>query len=135
MNFPSSFPPGCPCGATGRDITIYHGCESNPATDEDFTPFANSQSENKRKRALKKGCNGWGISCWIDEKAARHAQELFDWAARWHIFKGDITAADGQIAHTPSRNQNDHYTFWCYEGVNLCARFTWAWAPYKESSK
>lgn len=132
--FPSSFPEGCPSNAEEMKATLYHGCTNNPSTDQDFVPFAYSTDNKKRERAKRIGCNGWGISCWTSERTARHTQELFSWAAKWHIFKADVTPDDGKLAHTPSGNQAEHYTFWCYEGVQLRDRFTWAWPPHKGSA-
>jgi hypothetical protein len=127
--FPSTFPDGCPVNAEPVTATLYHGCEGDEATEEDFTPYAMSSDDSKQKRATKAGCLGWGLSCWKSAVAARHAQELFLWAAKWHIFKGDVTPDDGELAHTPSGNQPEHQTFWCYEGVSLRERFTKAWPP------
>ena len=118
--FPSDFPNGCPVGAKVVDAQLFHGCKAQIATDEDFAPFAQSNDQYKRARAEKAGCNGWGISVWTTEAAARHAQQLFpDWAGRWHMFRGDVTPDLGQLKPTPSSNQPEHHTFWCFDGVML----------------
>jgi hypothetical protein len=130
--FPGDFPDNCPFDADVANATLFHGCGDQTATDEDFAPFARSADEKKRQRAKRAGCNGWGISVWTTERAARHAQELFpDWMGKWHIFKGDVTPDDGQLKLTPSRNQAEHYTFWSFEGVTLRERFVRAWPPYE----
>ncbi|MEZ7137897.1 hypothetical protein [Komagataeibacter sp. SM21] len=133
--FPDSFPKGCPSIGQAVNKKIYHGCEGNPSTQEDFTPFASSSNPRKQKLALQNPCNASGISCWISKEAAQHAQEIFQWAARWHIFVGDVSPNEGQLAHTPSSNQSEHYTFWCYEGVNLQSLFSLSWGPNEEFGK
>lgn len=127
--FPATFPSNCPANGRAVTATLFHGCEHAPPAGEDFVPFAYSQSAGRRKRAARIGCNGWGISCWITPEDAIHAQEAFEWAAGWHIYKGDVTASDGKLAHTPSSNQKGHHTFWCYDGVDLKSRFQYALPP------
>ena len=134
-DFPDDLPGDCPCDAEEVACTIWHGCEEDPASEEDFKPFARSDDEDKRLRATKQGCNAYGISCWRDAAAAKHAQELFEWARRWHIFQGKVTESDGQLKATPSNNQPDHYTFWTYKNVDLRPRFSGAWSAPKPSSK
>ena len=132
--FPGSFPDGCPTDGAQVDATIFRGCEENPPSDEDFTPHALSAVSKKKKRGERAGCAGWGLSVWVSEEDAKHAQELFDWAARWHIFKGDVTADDGKLAPTPSNSQANHHTFWCFEGVCLKDRFIHVLPPYEGAS-
>lgn len=133
--FPPCFPDDCPAIGQAINATIFHGCEYDPPNGDDFVPFACSSDANKRKRAARKGCNGWGISCWVSEDDARHTQSLFGWAARWYIFRGDVTPKDGKLAHTPSQNQEEHYTFWCFEGVSIKQRFTCVLPPNREFAK
>lgn len=127
--FPTTFPANCPAEGQAVDATIYHGCYHTPPDGDDFVPFAYSTNAGRRERAAKKGCDGWGISCWISEAAARHAQEAFGWAAKWHIYEGHVTPKDGKLAHTPTGNQAEHYTFWCYDGVSIKERFAYALPP------
>lgn len=128
--FPTTFPANCPAIGQPVDATIYHGCIHSPPDGDDFVPFAYSNDAGRRERAAKRGCDAWGISCWKDEAAALHAQKAFGWAAKWHIYKGDVTQKDGKLAHTPSGNQAEHHTFWCYDGVSIKERFTRALPPY-----
>lgn len=133
--FPPAFPAGCPKGGAEVEGDLYHGCESNPATPEDFTPHAMSSRPRKQAMAKTGGCIAWGLSVWVSEDDARHAQELFPlWAAKWHIFKGRVTAVDGQLAHTPTNQQSNHHTFWCYDGVDLLPRFVPALPPLRQGS-
>lgn len=133
--FPKSFPDGCPSGANAVNMTLYHGCEGSTSTEEDFTPFALSDEPETKERGRRGGCLGWGLSVWISEEAARHNQKLFPaWHGKRHIFKGDVTPADGRLKDTPSKNDPQHHTFWCFEGVDLRAKFSWAWAPYQSEA-
>lgn len=127
--FPNWFPSGCPHNAKEVDTTLYHGCESNPATQEDFIPHARSARPRKQAMARNGGCMAFGLSVWATEADARHAQELFPYAARWHIFRGDVKPEDGRIAPTPTASQPAHHTFWAYDGVDLMVKFLPAWPP------
>lgn len=127
--FPAWFPEGCPQGASEVTAILFHGCETNPSTEEDFTPHARSQVPRKKERARRAGCMAYGLSMWTSEEDAHHAQELFRYAARWHIFRGEVTPNDGRLAPTPARNQSAHHTFWSYDGVNLMVKFALAFPP------
>ena len=50
--FPSTFPDDCPESAESVSATIYHGCEGEVATDEDFTPYAMSSDPAKQKQVF-----------------------------------------------------------------------------------
>lgn len=127
--FPDWFPDGCPNDAVEANATLYRGCETNPPTNEDFTPHARSEVPRKRHMARGAACMGYGLSVWISQADARHAQELFPWAARWHIFSGDVTPDDGQLAATGTRQQPAHHSFWAYDGVELSVKFESALPP------
>lgn len=130
--FPAEFPKDCPSAADAVTMTLYHGCGAGVSTEEDFTPYAQSPDAGKRKRAERAGCIGWGLSVWASEEAARHAQKLFpNLHGKRHIFKGDVTPSDGRLKATPSKNDPSHHTFWCFEGVSLRTKFSWAWGPYQ----
>ena len=60
--FPGWFPNGCPQDAAEVNSTLYHGCVTNPATDEDFTPHARSEERRKQAMARDGGCMGFGGS-------------------------------------------------------------------------
>jgi len=127
--FPHWYPKGCPTEGDEVAETLYHGCVTNPATAEDFTPFAASADRRKQNMAKSNPCMGSGLSVWRSAGDALHAQELFDYAARWFIFKGDVVESDGKLAPTPTRDQPAHHTFWAYEGVDLRAKFSPALPP------
>ena len=130
--FPTGFPDDCPSAADAVTMTLYHGCETGISSEEDFTPYALSSDDGKRKRGKRAGCIGWGLSVWASEEAARHAQRLFPALhGKRHIFKGDVTPADGRLKATPTKHDPSHHTFWCFEGISLRARFAWAWDPYE----
>lgn len=132
--FPKAFPDDCPSAADAVTMTLYHGCEAGTSTDKDFTPFALADDEKTRTRGQKAGCNGWGLSVWASEQAARHAQKLFpEIHGKRHIFKGDVAPEDGRLKATPSNRDASHHTFWCFDGVTLRLKFSWAWAPYRGS--
>lgn len=128
-DFPDWFPDGCPHDAQEAETTLFHGCETNPPTGEDFTPHARSERPRKQAMARNGGCLAYGLSVWTSEEEAIHAQELFNYAARWHIFSGDVTADDGLLAPTPTNNQPSHHTFWAYDGVDLMGKFEPALPP------
>ena len=71
----------------------------------------------------------FGLSVWVSADDARHAQELFRWAAKWHIFRGDVTPDDGQLAATETQNQPAHHSFWVYDGIDLKGKFEPALPP------
>lgn len=71
----------------------------------------------------------FGLSVWTSEADAAHAQKLFRYAARWHIFMGNVTEDDGQLAPTPTSNQPSHHTFWAYDGIDLKEKFVPALPP------
>ncbi|WCT73108.1 hypothetical protein PQ455_15985 [Sphingomonas naphthae] len=127
--FPEWFPNGCPHDAAEVNTTLYHGCETDPASQEDFTPHARSDLPRKQAMARAGGCMAFGLSVWTSEADATHAQELFRYAARWHIFRGDVTEDDGQLAPTPTANQPSHHTFWAYDGIDLMGKFVPALPP------
>ena len=77
--FPDCFPDGCPDDAVEANATLFRGCETNPASAEDFTPHACSEVPRKRRMARSRPCIGYGLSVWVSEGDARHAQELFPW--------------------------------------------------------
>ena len=127
--FPDWIPNGCPENANEVTTAVYHGCNTNPATEEDFIPHARSAQPRKQAMARNGGCLAFGLSVWATDADARHAQELFLYAARWHIFLGNVSPDDGRLAPTPTTNQSAHHTFWAYDGVDLMAKFAPAWPP------
>lgn len=131
--FPGAFPTHCPTNAAHINAPIYRGCETNPSTAEDFVPHPMSQKPRKLKRCDPKDCNHWGLSVWVRLEDALHAQVLFDWAAKWHIFEGTVSDSDGEIRQTPARLPG-HHTFWCYEGVFLQPKFSCIAPALKKSS-
>ena len=44
-------------------------------------------------------------------------------AARWYIFRGEVTPDDGQLAATGTQQQPAHHSFWAYDGVDIRGRF------------
>lgn len=132
-SFPTFLPDNCPSGAQPMDGTIFRGCETDPFTMEDFTPHTLSNKPEKRDRCDPSNCNHWGLSVWIREQDALHAQDLYRWAARWFIFSGKVSAMDGVIKETPG-NLPGHHTFWTYEGVSISQNFSLAHPP-KSASK
>ena len=128
-DFPAWFPEGCPHDAVETNAAIFRGCESNPATAEDFTPHARSAVRRKQRMAEGGSCLGFGLSVWVSEGDARHAQELFNWAAKWHIFRGEVSPDDGQLAATGTRNPPAHHSFWVYDGIDLTGKFEPALPP------
>lgn len=132
--FPKCFPSNCPVGAEEIEGVIYHGCNNLEPAGDDFMPFAASSCPNKLARAKRAGCKSYGISCWTSEEAAKHAQKLFDWHARRHIFKAEVTPKCGQLKNTPAKDTG-HCTFWAYDGVSLRENATLAWkAPGKAAA-
>lgn len=127
--FPAWIPEGCPQEATEVNATLYRGCETNPPTPEDFTPHARSNLPRKQRMARDGSCLGFGLSVWVSEADAKHAQELFPWAGRWHIFKGNVSQGDGRLAPTGTRQQPGHHSFWVYQGINLMIKFSPALPP------
>lgn len=125
--FPADFPDNCPTDAEEVHATIYHGCDHLDPQGDDFIPFASSSDPDRRERAVRAGCIAFGISCWKSEDAAKHAQEMFEYQAKRHIFKAAVTRSCGQLADTPSRKDSGHCTFWAYDGVSLKGRATLAW--------
>lgn len=133
--FPETFPDDCPSAADAVTMTLYHGCDTATSTAEDFTPFAMSSDDDVRERGLSGGCLGFGLSVWASEEAAKHNQKLFPaWHGKRHIFKGDVTPDDGRLKQTPTRRDPQHCTFWCFEGVQLQSKFSWAWPPYESKA-
>jgi hypothetical protein len=127
--FPDTFPEGCPANAEEVETVIFHGCETDPASDEDFTPHAQSNLPRKQSMARRGGCMAHGLSVWVSEEDALHAQKLFNYAARWHIFRAEVTPDDGRLAPTPTHAQQAHHTFWAYEGIELKPKFVVALPP------
>lgn len=127
-SFPTWFPEGCPGCGEEVNTTLFKGCASSPPTEEDFTPHACSTVPHKRRKGLAGGCIGYALSVFVTKDDARHAQEMFDWAARWHIFAGDVTQDDGRLARTESRLP-EHHSFWAYDGVNIKDKFEPALPP------
>ena len=121
--FPDAFPPNCPCGAEPFNGSIFRGCATDPSTEEDFIPHCMSTLRQESSRADRDDCNHWGLSVFTSLDDALHAQELFDWAARWHIFEGAVTSDDGVIKSTPARLRG-HHTFWIFKDVSLRNKFT-----------
>lgn len=126
-SFPKSFPVDCPVNADEIDGAIYHGCDNLTPAGDDFVPFACSDDADRQERGKRAGCKGYGISCWKSEESAKHAQEMFEFHAKRHIFKAEVTSNCGQLKDTPSGRDSDHCTFWAYDGVSLRDSATLAW--------
>jgi hypothetical protein len=123
-------PPCCPpAEAVEVNAKLLRACDSDPPTDEDFTSHVESALPRKKKRANPEKCNHWGLSVWISEEAAAHAQSLFEWLKRKYLFSGELTPEDGKLAQT---GKPDHHTFWPYSGVDLIGRFRLVRPPFRE---
>lgn len=114
MNFPQSWPDGCPPkNATSPDgVFLYRTVKNNPPTNDDFK----SQAE-LGKMPNAEACQREGISMMRNKQDAVHHQQLFGKRVGKIIAYAVFNVSHGLIKNTPTGVFPSHVTWWPPLGV------------------
>ena len=130
VEFDPEFPKNCPpSNAKPMAGTIFRGIQSLPISDSHFVCHARAG-----KPCNPRQCKSWGLSIWITEAHARHAQKALHFMRSWHIAAGSISVDDGVVLQTGGNSSNpEHHTFWPSKGCQLANRFSVVLRPIATS--
>jgi|SRR5580704_13894982 hypothetical protein len=119
--FDPKYPKDCPpMNAQLANGVVFRGIKKTPISEKDFFSWV----EKKIPQGDPTKCDHWGLSIWMSEADAFHAQNLFpSLFGKWHVAAGNVTGQDGKVALTPHNNYPQHHTFWKAKDVALAARF------------
>lgn len=129
--FNPDIPDQCPpSDAEPANTTIYRQVSKLPICGEQFL----SHAELKKGSYDLNNCNHWGCSVWIDKEAVSHARSIIPFFKKTYIIGGNVDRSDGVIKHTPSGNQDQHYTFWKFFRKDISGKFQIVLKPNEEFS-
>lgn len=109
-------PDGCPTAtATPYNGYIYRACRKFPAIVSDLQSDAERQRQGKDPR----NCLNWGLSVWTTQAAVDFARDQLSFTRKRYIVRFNVLPDDGRLQHTPTINQDAHYTFWKFSDRKL----------------
>ncbi|WP_022652459.1 hypothetical protein [Aquaspirillum serpens] len=124
MNFPSSWPQGCPPDdAEAADGQLFRVAKSYPPTAEDFMSH-----EELGKKSTGPQCLRVGLSLFRTLDDAEHLTQLFPKLGQY-VMRGQLQPCHGVLKLTPSNRHPTHTTWWPYEGVDRAEPFSLAVSP------
>ena len=116
------FHPCCPAGCPSDQAAppagpVFRAARTFPVTDVDVV----SDAARGRRGVDKSNCLNWGLSVWTSKEAVDYARKVLPFTKRRYIVDLVVDAQDGMIQHTPTTVQNEHHTFWPYDGRDIKA--------------
>lgn len=121
-------PQNCPpAEATPMEGTLFRGIPNPPVNASHFRSHAEAE-----KPCDPRKCKSWGLSVWVSEADARHAQQALTYMQAWHIAAGQVVPSDGVVMPTPSNSQPNHHTFWLSPNRDISSKFQIVIEPLPE---
>lgn len=109
-------PDSCPTNdAKPYSGYIYRACRKFPAVPMDLQ----SDAERQREGRDPENCLNWGLSVWTTQDAVDFARSQMSFTRKRYIIRFDVKPDDGRLQHTPTINQDEHYTFWKFSDRHL----------------
>lgn len=107
-----------PPNAEQGEFVLFRALSGRSPRDSDFKPDVDA-----RRRANLNDCRCWGFSVWVTKEDVEHAFELQPEFEQKCIASGKVCFSDGALAHTQTKRQAGHHTFWPAIGADLAAKF------------
>lgn len=118
-------PENCPpSSASHKKMIIYRRINGRNPKEKDFQ--SDVRTKPNAPATDPKKCDCWGCSVWPSKEAVVHAIDVVPSLVngRRKIAEGQIDEDDGVIAHTPSKSQPEHHTFWLAHEKDISGKFS-----------
>ena len=106
-SWPDHFPENCPPDSAVPVTGIVYRFVDN-LEEIDFFSFYDLDPTKNWGNA----CKARGLSVFRSQEVTESMAAILPSLRRKQLAKAELTAGDGVIGHTPSRNTAEHYTFW-----------------------